>query len=201
MGGMTRNSRIALASYAIFGVVLITACESSGTGAAPVPSQATSSRQAPSPVPSSANSPVASPSASSAPPAPGPVPGVIDCVESYSTLYIRPSGITLACGDGTSGVDNMTWATWGTSSATGQGDVFANLCVPSCAAGRASFFPVQVTLSGVKTSSQGAYFSELTVTWEGGRPPDAQELPGHVNGSHTARQDSYSLTQPQAPAP
>ncbi len=37
-------------------------------------------------------------------------------------------------------------------------------------------FAVAVTLSAVKTSPQGPWFSRLTVTWEANRPPN--QTPG-----------------------
>ena len=188
MGDMKRSSLALPAICAILGSVLITACDSNGSGAAP----------ARSPASSSANSPVSSP-ASSASPVSGPVPGVIDCGESDSSLYVRPARILIACGDGTSGVVKITWVTWGSFTANGQGDVYAVQCVPSCADGKEVITRAQVMLSGVKTSPQGYYFSELTVTWEGRKPPDAENLPFHVSGSPTSPQDSYALTPPQAP--
>jgi len=188
MVDMKRSSRTLPAICAILGFVLITACDSNSSGAA----------QARSPAYSPTNSPAIGP-ASSASPASGPVPGVIDCGESDSSLYIRPASILIACGDGTSGVGKITWVTWGMFTATGKGYVYADQCVPSCASGKEVITPAQVMLSGVKTSPQGYYFSELTVTWEGRKPPDAEGLPFHVSGSPTSPQDSYALTPPQAP--
>lgn len=107
------------------------------------------------------------------PPASGPVPGVVECAVSYDTLYVRPASITLTCGDGQAGVENMTWTTWSASTATGKGDYFEDPCVPNCADGGRETYPVQVMLSGVKTSPDGTYFSELTITWwEGNVPPN-----------------------------
>jgi hypothetical protein len=96
-------------------------------------------------------------------------------------------------------VAKIAWATWSAFTATGQGDVWAVQCVPDCADGKEVITPARVTLSGVKTSPQGYYFSELTVTWEGRKPPDAEGLPFHVSGSPTSPQDSYALSPPQAP--
>jgi len=41
------------------------------------------------------------------------------------------------------------------------------------AAGQTGTYPVAVTLSAAKTSAQGPWFSRLTVTWQGNRPPGA----------------------------
>jgi hypothetical protein len=44
--------------------------------------------------------------------------------------------------------------------------------VPNCATGGFAHYPVAVTLSVVKASAKGPWFSRLTVTWEGSRPPN-----------------------------
>ncbi|HEY6315273.1 MAG TPA: hypothetical protein VIY52_31330 [Streptosporangiaceae bacterium] len=126
---------------------------------------------APSPVttpPPSATSP-----ASPAPSATLPVPGVVaDCIRAPQQLSIRPAVITLACADDGLGVENMTWTSWTTSAAAGKGTLWEKLCKPDCADGQIGTYPVAVTLSAVKTSSQGRWFSRLTVTWEATRPPN-----------------------------
>ena len=45
------------------------------------------------------------------------------------------------------------------------------LCEPSCAAGKIGTYPVTVRLSAVKASARGPWFSRLTLTWPGARPP------------------------------
>ncbi|MCL2584598.1 MAG: hypothetical protein FWE35_19305 [Streptosporangiales bacterium] len=113
---------------------------------------------------------------SSRPSAPATSPAltrvVADCDVASPGLSARPSGIVIACADGNLGVENMTWSNWGTLAASGQGTLYENLCQPNCAEGKYGKYPVAVTLSGVKSSSEGRYFSELSVTWEGTRPPN-----------------------------
>lgn len=133
---------------------------------APVASPATTA------APSSVTTPPPSP-ASPAPSATLPVPGVVaDCIRAPQQLSIRPAVITLACADDGLGVTNMTWTSWTTSAATGTGTLWEKLCKPNCADGQIGTYPVAVTLSAVKTSSQGPWFSRLTVTWEATRPPN-----------------------------
>jgi hypothetical protein len=86
---------------------------------------------------------------------------------------VRPASITLACADDGVGVENMTWTSWTTSSAAGTGAFWENQCEPSCADGKIATYPVTVALSAVETTSQGPWFSRLTVTWEANRPPNA----------------------------
>ena len=90
---------------------------------------------------------------------------------------VRPGSITLACADAGLGVQKMTWNEWTASAATGQGRLWEKLCRPNCAEGKIATYPVAVTLSAVRSSSSGPWFSRLTVTWKGRRPP------GHLPGS------------------
>jgi hypothetical protein len=90
-------------------------------------------------------------------------------------LSREPSVIILACADAGIGVQDLTWTSWTASSATGHGVLWENECVPtaSCGENKFSHYPVGVTLSGVKASATGRWFSHLTVTWKDGRPPNA----------------------------
>jgi hypothetical protein len=123
--------------------------------------------------------------ASSAPSAAGGLPGVVaDCTSPPPyRLSAQPTSITLACADDGLGVENMSWTGWASSAATGRGTFWEKLCVPSCATGKIGTYPVAVTLSAGKTSSQGSWFSLLTVAWVGTRPP-------------ASTPDSYTLMAP-----
>ena len=98
---------------------------------------------------------------------------VADCAAAapYS-LSREPSSITIACADAGIGVQDMTWVTWTTTAATGSGLLWEKLCVPDCATGKIGYYPVDVTLSAVRASAKGQWFSELTVSWQGSRPPN-----------------------------
>jgi hypothetical protein len=97
---------------------------------------------------------------------------VADCTSAPPyRLSTRPGTITLACADDGLGVQDMTWGTWAASAATGQGKLWEKLCVPNCAEGKTGTYPVAVTLSAVRSSASGPWFSRLTVSWEGQRPP------------------------------
>ncbi|MGH3159130.1 MAG: hypothetical protein ACRDNF_21515 [Streptosporangiaceae bacterium] len=125
------------------------------------------------------------PSASSTPvsstPAPSPstaaqaLVGVVGDCNSAPPLRLdeRPASISLACADGGIGVEKVSWSTWTSSQATGQGAFWENLCQPSCAEGKIATYPVAITLSTVRTSAEGPWFSRLTVTWKGNRPPNS----------------------------
>jgi hypothetical protein len=100
-------------------------------------------------------------------------------------MTVRPKGISLACGDGTIAVVDLTWNSWTATTATGQGMFWENRCVPDCADGKAAEYPAVVTLSAVETSAKGPWFSQLTVAWQANRPPN-----------HTP--DNYTLPSPAA---
>jgi len=98
---------------------------------------------------------------------------VADC--AAATPYSRsrePLSITLACADDGIGVQDMLWTSWTATAAKGSGLLWEKLCVPDCAAGRVGYYPVDVTLSSVRSSAKGHWFSELTVSWQGSRPPN-----------------------------
>jgi hypothetical protein len=83
----------------------------------------------------------------------------------------RPASITLACADDGLGLEKMTWNSWAAPIATGRGMLWEKLCHPNCAEGKVGTYPVDVTLSAVKSSSSGPWFSRLTVAFQGQRPP------------------------------
>jgi len=98
---------------------------------------------------------------------------VADCAAAAPyPLSREPVSITLACADAGIGVQDMLWTNWTTTAATGTGLLWEKLCVPDCANGKMGYYPVAVTLSAVRASAKGQWFSELTVSWQGSRPPN-----------------------------
>jgi hypothetical protein len=88
------------------------------------------------------------------------------------SLSREPLSITLACADAGVGVRDLLWTSWTARAATGSGLLWEKLCVPDCATGKMGYYPVIVTLSAVRASAKGQWFSELTVSWQGSRPPN-----------------------------
>jgi hypothetical protein len=183
---MARPSHMALAICSLLGSSLaLAACGAGNASAAAGPhSVPTAMQVSTATVPVSVNLLTAVPSWVTTPPPPAtlpaspapattrPVPGVVaDCIRAPDRLGIRPAEVTLACADAGLGVENMTWTSWTTSAATGTGLLWEKLCKPDCAAGQIGTYPVAVTLSAVKTSSQGPWSGRLTVTWEAARAP------------------------------
>ncbi len=97
---------------------------------------------------------------------------VADCAARPDALSREPLSITVACADAGIGVQDMIWMSWTTTTATGSGLLWEKLCVPDCATGKIGYYPVDVTLSAVRASAKGRWFSKLTVSWQGRRPPN-----------------------------
>lgn len=167
---MKRYVHLPLVLFALAGSALaVTACNPDGSTAAPRHSAPAASTAAVS-HPAARHS---SPEPSASAPSRALTRVIANCDLSSPGLTARPSGIVIACGDGNLGVERLAWSDWGTYTASGQGTLYENLCQPDCAAGKYGRYPVAVRLSGVKSSSEGAYFSELSVTWKAGRPPNS----------------------------
>ena len=111
---------------------------------------------------------------------------VANCAAAPRDLSREPLSITLACADAGIGVRDMLWMSWTPTTATGSGLLWEKLCVPDCATGKIGYYPVDVTLSAVRSSAKGHWFSELRVSWQGSRPPnqtpDTFELMPPVRG-------------------
>jgi hypothetical protein len=174
-----RRSGIAPAIFALLSLTAtVSACGSDHAGTAADASATSRMNTATTPAtPPSSPAPTApdTPPATSAAPdtASTALPGVVaNCTSAPPyRLSTRPGTITLACADDGLGVQDMTWGTWAASAASGQGKLWEKLCVPNCAEGKTGTYPVAVTLSAVRSSASGPWFSRLTVTWEGQRPP------------------------------
>jgi hypothetical protein len=180
-----KTSRNTLAACALLGLaVTLTACGQNAAASPPAKTPASPARSTKAPAspahpaatttPPVATTPASPPPASPPPPAPAPqVPGVVSgCTYAPPLrLSVDPAAITLACADDGLGVERISWTDWAGTIATGQGMFWQKLCQPNCAEGKIGTYPVAVALSAVKSSPQGPWFSHLTVTWEGARPP------------------------------
>jgi hypothetical protein len=77
-------------------------------------------------------------------------------------------------GDGTTGLWDMTWATWNSTAASGTGTEKLDDCTPDCAAGTLHAVPVRVALSRpvlVCVAGAGEWFwTRVSFTWPAGLP-------------------------------
>jgi len=80
---------------------------------------------------------------------------------------LRPTGlVVLSCADANSEIRATRWTSWGRTSAVGTTDFGLNLCTPTCAASKITFFPKSlVRLTGVTKTKHGLRFSRAVITY------------------------------------
>ncbi|MCU1589601.1 MAG: Uncharacterized protein JWP11_857 [Frankiales bacterium] len=61
---------------------------------------------------------------------------------------IRPSYVALACADGSSIAESLTWTSWGQTEATAEGVLSENDCTPQCVSGTKHSYPATFHFSG-----------------------------------------------------
>jgi hypothetical protein len=96
---------------------------------------------------------------------------VIDCT---SMPQVKPSSYVLACADAGLGLEGMRWVSWTPSLASGYGRFYENNCLPNCASGTVTDYPVLATLWGsaaVPGLSSDERYTQLTLVFTGQRPP------------------------------
>ena len=101
---------------------------------------------------------------------PASVPKVYNCLHAQ----VRPGSFTLACADGNSYLNHLSWSSWTASSASGTGRQMINDCQPYCAAGKFRGYPAHVTFwrsEPVPNHPGQRYFSRVTLRYPGARPP------------------------------
>jgi hypothetical protein len=96
---------------------------------------------------------------------------------SVGGTIVRAPACEAGCelsGDATTSLWDMTWATWGSTVATGSGTEKLDDCTPNCAAGTLHPVRVAVTLSRpvmVCVSGTGKWFwTRVSFTWPDGLP-------------------------------
>jgi hypothetical protein len=106
--------------------------------------------------------------ATSANAAPAGTTTVINCAGKG---VVKPTSITITCADGGVSVNKITWSNWLPNSATGQGELSWNTCLPTnCAAGIVETYPVTIKLGGLAHAPKSLAFSKMTVAFPQGGP-------------------------------
>jgi hypothetical protein len=82
---------------------------------------------------------------------------------SGSTMQTEPRAMYLS-GDGSFYVVRITWAHWGTATATGKGTAEANNCSPDCADGTFHAHPATITVSDPRTWHGMLAYTRLSVS-------------------------------------
>jgi hypothetical protein len=94
---------------------------------------------------------------------------VFDCPGQHA--MVKPKSFVLACADGNSLFDKLTWTTWTSGLASAKGTLVQNDCTPYCAAGHFHRYPALVVLWGSKAIGHGEHaYTRLTEILTGPRP-------------------------------
>ncbi|WP_218183962.1 hypothetical protein [Streptomyces sp. PKU-EA00015] len=114
------------------------------------------------------------PATASASPSVAAQPGdqvvVVDC---FMKAQVRPREFLIACGDGNSGLTELTWSSWGPTSAVATGLNVVNDCKPYCAAGTFHSYPVNVRFErpeGWEKNPDQQRYGQLHLSFPGSRP-------------------------------
>jgi hypothetical protein len=92
---------------------------------------------------------------------------ITNCNRSQS----KPKTVVLTCGDANTALKNVSWSSFGASTAKGTGTFVTNTCEPNCAAGKNVSYPVSVVATGSKKCKGGAVYSKLSLTFTGSKKP------------------------------
>jgi len=94
---------------------------------------------------------------------------VFDCPGQHG--MVRPKSFVLACADGNSLFDKLTWTSWTSGLASAKGTLVQNDCTPYCASGHFHRYPALVVLWGSKAIGHGEHaYTRLTEILTGPRP-------------------------------
>ena len=93
-----------------------------------------------------------------------PVPRLLSC---SGTPLLRPTGlVVLSCADANSEIRATRWRSWDRTHAEGTTTFGLNLCTPTCAASKLTFFPhSRIRLGAVTKTRQGLRFGRAVITY------------------------------------
>lgn len=94
-------------------------------------------------------------------------PALVRMLTCSGKPVLKPSSFVISCADANSELTDTHWTKWTATGAVGITRFGLNLCNPSCAASRISFFPKSVVqLSAPVATKHGRLFSKLVVTYK-----------------------------------
>ena len=88
-----------------------------------------------------------------------PPPGTGGLLPCVGGPVERPREVVLACADGNSYVDHLSWVRWSGQLAVGHGTLEQNDCTPDCAAGKFYAYPATISFSDVQPTHYGLLFT------------------------------------------
>ena len=112
-------------------------------------------------------------------------PRVMTCVGGTD---IKPAYYLIACGDGNAWWQKVKWASWGATTAVGNGQIVVNDCIPFCFDGHFHAYPLTVLLSHLRqTTKFGVLYERFTLSYsiKGKHFTDSEPFPSmFVAGAH-----------------
>jgi hypothetical protein len=87
-------------------------------------------------------------------------------------------------------VETVKWTSWAATEATGSGVMLIDDCVPDCARGHQSQYPVRIHLTEPATASCGLAWSSEAFVFTG---PVPRETPQFMHSNGTAEWDLAPL--------
>jgi len=103
-------------------------------------------------------------------------------VNDCGTPSIKPDSLTQFCADAGVSVIHIHWSSWSAKGAAGSGTLAINSCDPYCAAGKYSYTPVRIELSGLKVLDGKSYLRNVVLTVLRGAklniPKNMRSVPG-----------------------
>jgi hypothetical protein len=88
---------------------------------------------------------------------------VLSCLHRHQ---VKPADHVVTCTTANVSWKNVTWSHWGSTSATGKGELVKNRCVPTCDKGHFTTHAATITLSQVTTTAKyGRLFATATFTY------------------------------------
>jgi hypothetical protein len=104
----------------------------------------------------------------------GPIKTGKNPVVKPKSIVYTGDGSGFLAGPGTTGrrpkAGKLNWTKWNATGASGTGEDWINNCLPDCADGKFSAFPVALKASRPRVVLGHKIFTRLKVTWTGSRP-------------------------------
>jgi hypothetical protein len=94
--------------------------------------------------------------------------GAVGVVGIDGAIGIRPSKLAVSS-DGT--LEGLTWSSWGSTGAVGDGRLRMLDCDPTCAGGGIEHVQVTIRLSAPRLCGSATYFDRAVLTGGGANPP------------------------------
>jgi|SRR5580704_693110 hypothetical protein len=96
-------------------------------------------------------------------------------INNCQALKLKPSRITLSCGDGNTWLGKLKWSSWSKTQAVANGNYTYNDCTPSCVVGHDHSVGIKVTLSNPKMcpNQVNPAFKKAVISYKGTRPKGA----------------------------